>query len=167
MTLKTIFYIILFFAFNSLFAQNNVNDSLHNGHGHEHEHHKNEMGIANSPVYLLHEKNFCYGLHIHYIRNINNSKLGLGLGFERIFDEHKHNTFGLVAKYRIIDELSFIVSPGIMLEDENLNKINFALHLETEYEFDIDPFCIGPVVGCAFDSEDIHISIGVHFGVVF
>ncbi|MBI5540623.1 MAG: hypothetical protein HY951_11230 [Bacteroidia bacterium] len=165
MRLKSLFYIFLFFAFNNIYAQNHVTDSLHNEH--DHGSHKNELGIANSPVYLLHEKNFCYGLHIHYLRNISDSRFGFGFGFERIFDEHKHNTFGLVAKYMVIDELSFNISPGIMLEDENLKKINFALHLETEYEFDIDPFCIGPVVECAFDAEDIHLSIGLHFGIVF
>ena len=147
---------------NNINAQSNNNDSLLTD-----KNHKNEIGIANSPVFLISEKNFCYGLHIHYIRNINNSKFGLGLGFERIFDEHKHNTFGLVATYAIIDKLTLNVSPGIMLEDENMKKANFAIHLETAYEFEIKNICIGPVFETAFDSEDIHVSLGLHLGIDF
>ena len=166
--LKIFFYTFLFFcALNNITAQSNNNDSLHTDKNHNPDSHKNEIGIANSLVFLTKEKNFCYGLHIHYIRNINNSKFGLGLGFERIFDEHKHNTFGIVATYALIDKLTLNVSPGIMLEDENMKKANFAVHIETAYEFEIKNICIGPIFETAFDSEDIHLSLGLHLGIDF
>lgn len=107
----------------NIFAQTTEHSAEHLDN---HEHHKNEIGVANSPVYFLKENVFAYGLHIHYVRNITKSKFGLGLGFERIFDEHKHNTIGLVATYRPIEKLSFNISPGLTIEDDN-PKANFAL----------------------------------------
>jgi len=129
-----------------------------------HDHHKNEIGVANSPTYFLKEKVFAYGLHCHYVRNI--SKFGIGLGYERIFDEHKHNTFGLVGTYRPIEKLSFNVSPGLTVEDKS-SEVNFALHLETAYEFEVMNFHIGPAFEFAYDPEDYHLSLGLHIGYGF
>lgn len=134
-------------------------------HTNNHEHHKNEIGIANSPVYFIKEKVFAYGLHFHYVRNIPKTKFGFGLGYERIFDEHKHNTFGLVGTYRPIENLSFNVSPGLTFEDNKTT--NFALHLESSYEFEIRNFHIGPAFEFAYDPEDYHISLGLHIGYGF
>lgn len=134
---------------------------------HNHAHHKNEIGVANAPVFFTKEKTWSYGLHIHYIRNIKESKFGLGAGFERIFDTHGHNTVGLAAKYIPVDKLSFIVSPGITFEDENPESPHFALHVETAYEFEIRDFHLGPVFEFAYDTEDIHISLGLHLGIGF
>ena len=144
---------------SNIFAQSS--EDLHN-----HEHHSNEIGAANSLVYFVQEKVFSYGLHIHYVRNIPKSKFGIGLGYERIFDEHGHNTIGLVGAYRPIENLSFSVSPGLSFEDGD-QEISFALHLETAYEFEIKNFHIGPAIEFAYDPKDIHISIGVHIGYGF
>ncbi len=133
---------------------------------HSHEHHKNEIGIANSAVYFVKEKEFAYGLHLHYVRNIPKTKFGLGLGYERIFDEHGHNTIGIVAAYRPIENLNLQLSPGLAFED-NESEVGFALHFETSYEFEINNFHIGPSVEFAYDPEDIHISIGIHIGYGF
>jgi len=132
----------------------------------EHDHHKNEIGIANAPVYFVKEQVFSYGLHVHYIRNIPNSKFGIGFGFEKIFDAHNHKTFGLVTTYRITDEISLNLSPGLTFEDGN-SKGDFALHIETSYEFELSDFHIGPVLEFAYDPEDIHISLGLHVGYGF
>jgi hypothetical protein len=150
-----------FFAL-TVFGQTKAENKLIDNH----EHHKNEIGIANSPVYFIKEKVFAYGLHFHYVRNIPKSKFGLGVGYERIFDEHKHNTFGLVGTYRPIENLSFNVSPGLTFEDGN-KTANFALHLETSYEFEINAFHIGPAFEFAYDPEDFHISLGLHIGYGF
>ena len=131
-----------------------------------HEHHKNEIGVANSLVYFVQEKVFAYGLHIHYVRNIPKSKFGIGLGYERIFDEHKHNTIGFVAAYRPIENLSFNVSPGLSFEDGG-EELGFAMHLETSYEFEIKNFHLGPAFEFAYDPRDIHISLGIHIGYGF
>jgi hypothetical protein len=127
----------------------------HDGHDHEseHEHHKNEIGIANSPVYFVKEKEFSYGLHLHYVHAISNSKFGIGLGYERIFDEHQHNTIGLVLGYRPVDRLNVNLSPGVTFE-ANGQEVKFALHAETAYEFELGNFHIGPAFEIAYDPED-------------
>ena len=163
MKLKPLLTLVLTVLSLNLPAQKNENSEkdLDN-----HEHHKNEIGIANSSVYFLKEKVFAYGLHIHYVRNIPNSNFGLGIGYERVFDEHKHNTFGIVARYRPIEKLNLSLSPGLAFEDRN-SKPNFALHAETSYEFEIKNIHIGPALEFAYEPEDFHISLGIHLGYGF
>lgn len=161
--MKTFLTTLIILCSLTIFGQTKNVDNKNNDN---HEHHKNEIGIANSPVYFIKEKVFAYGLHFHYVRNIPKTKFGLGLGYERIFDEHKHNTFGLVGTYRPIENLSFNVSPGFTFEDGN-KTTNFALHVETSYEFEIKNFHIGPAFEFAYDPEDYHISLGLHIGYVF
>ena len=141
-----------------------------NDHKHTDDHHsehKNEIGIANSPVYFVKAQEFSYGLHLHYVRNIGASKFGMGLGYERIFDAHGHNTIGLVLGYRPIHQLAFMVSPGVTAEDGELDTPGFALHAETSYEFEIGNLHVGPLLEVAYDPEDIHISLGLHLGIGF
>ena len=147
-----------------LFSQEEHDHEDHEG-GH-HFHHKNEIGIANAPVYFVKEKSISYGLHLHYVRTLGESKFGLGLGFERIFDDHGHNTIGIVTAYRPIDQWCINLSPGVSIED-NSPDVLFALHVETSYEFEINNFHIGPVLEFAYDPEDIHISLGLHIGLGF
>jgi len=169
MTFRILLSILLLCFTGQLNAQDNQPDTAnHKDHkSHKHDHHKNEIGIANAPVFFVKEKTFSYGLHLHYIRNIKETKFGFGAGFERIFDEHGHNTFGLVACYRPVDKLSLILSPGITLEDMNPTEPNFALHVETAYEFEINNIHLGPVFEFAYDPEDFHISFGLHIGYGF
>jgi hypothetical protein len=148
-------------VFNAFAQADSGND---HDHGH-HSHHHNEIAIANSVVYLLTEKDIAYGLHIHYTRILIGS-LGLGVGYEKIFDDHKHNTIGVIVNYRIKDNLSFAVSPGIAFsKDERKGKL--ALHLESAYEFQIKNFHLGPSVEYSFDSDEQHLSIGLHLGYGF
>ncbi len=130
--------------------------------------HKNEIGIANAPVYFLNEKEFTYGFHFHYIRNIQNSLFGIGIGYERIFDEHQHQTIGIVGSYRI-GYFIFNIAPGITFEKEEgiETEILFAAHFEVAYEWDIGNFHIGPVAEIAYDPEDIHMALGLHVGYGF
>lgn len=134
---------------------------------HHHHHHTNELGIANAPVYFVNEKELAYGLHLHYIRMKPHSPFGIGLGYERIFDDHGHNTFGIVGSYRPADRLVINLSPGITFEDGESDHSAFALHFETSYEWEINNFHIGPVLEVAYDPEDIHISLGLHIGIGF
>lgn len=157
-------FIIIITIFITGFASNSVAQTRE--HPDDHDHHKNEIGVANSAVYFVKEQVFAYGLHMHFVRRISKSKFGIGLGYERIFDEHKHNTIGLVATYRPIARLNLNVSPGLTFEDKN-SMLNFALHLETSYEFEINNFHIGPALEFAFDPEDYHISLGLHIGYGF
>lgn len=134
---------------------------------HKHEHPQNEFGIANSLVYFTKEKEVAYGLHVHLLRTLGHSKFGYGIAYERVFDEHKHNTIGLAATYRPIDALQIALSPGITFEGDHPSEIKFAFHAETSYEFEIGKFHVGPLLEIAFDPEDIHISMGLHIGLGF
>lgn len=151
--------VILVFG-GSLLAQN----TIHKDH---HHNFKNEIGMANSPVYFAKEGELAYGLHLHYVRKIKESKFGIGLGYERIFDEHKHNTFGIVGSYRPIDHLAIQLSPGITFEDHESEHINFAMHIEAVYEFELGQLHLGPLLEFAYDPEDYHISLGLHIGYGF
>ncbi len=131
-----------------------------------HEHSKNEIGISISPAYFVKENVMTFAMHIHYTRNIPNTKFGIGISFERIVLAPKHNTFGLVFAYRPIERLSFTLSPGITFEDNNSDSL-FAMHIETAYEFDLGSFHIGPAFEFAYDPNDYHLSLGIHVGYGF
>lgn len=141
----------------------NAQDKKYPSHSDHHDH-RNEIGIANSTVYFIDEKQLSYGLHFHYVYNL--SHFGFGLGFEKIFDEHKHNSIGFLCNYRPIDNLSLNISPGVSFEDKR-KELNFALHFEVLYEFFINNIHLGPVLELAYDKDDYHISTGLHIGIGF
>jgi hypothetical protein len=149
---------ILFFINKLLFAQTN------NAKPHEHT---NEIGLSNAPVYFVKEKTFTYGLHLHYVHSIPNSKFGLGLGYEHIFDKHKHTTYGIVAAYQPREAWTINLSPGITVEENNYSVLKFSTHLETSYEWEYKNFHYGPAFEIAYDPEDIHLSLGLHIGFGF
>lgn len=160
MMIKSIFFLLFLAISVTVTAQE------HGHEEHEHDHHRHEIGIGNSPVYFVNEKTLAYGLHLHFIYNIPDSKFGMGLGYERIFDEHRHNTMGVVANYRPVENLSLSLSPGLAFEGGS-SESKFALHFETAYEFELRNFHLGPVAEVAYDQEDVHISLGVHVGIGF
>ena len=98
---------------------------------------------------------------------MNHSKFGVGVGYERIFDDHKHTTWGIVGTYRQIDEWSINLSPGITYENLQTDDQAYSLHIETSYEFEFKWLHIGPVLEFAYEPEDIQISLGVYMGFVF
>ena len=59
------------------------------------------------------------------------------------------------------------VSPGLTFEEREPDMLNFALHLEASYEFEIGDLHIGPVIEYAYDTEDQHLSLGLHVGIGF
>ncbi len=131
-----------------------------------HEHSKNEIGISISPAYFVKENVMTFAMHIHYTRNIPETKFGIGVSFERIFLAPKHSTFGLVLAYRPIEKLSFTLSPGVTFEDDDTATL-FAMHIETAYEFELGSFHIGPAFEFAYDPNDYHLSLGIHVGYGF
>jgi hypothetical protein len=158
--MKTLYILVLLALTQTLTAQSpdrHVNS----------DNHKNELGIANSPIYIINEKEFAYGLHAHYIRSFKETRFGIGVGFERIFDEHKHNTIGVILSYAPIEHLALSLSPGITFNENNASDLHFGLHLETLYEFEIGIFHIGPVAEFAYSIDDYHVSLGVHLGFGF
>lgn len=151
-------------------------EEIHDTHGHNHDqehihdehakHHRYEFGIANSLVYFSSEKEFGYGLHLHFVYHVF-EKMGIGLGYEKIFDEHRHNSLGIAFIYRPIHRLNLNFSPGMAFEGPKFEEPRLALHFETSYEFDFYGTHLGPTFEIAWDQEDIHFSLGIHFGLGF
>jgi hypothetical protein len=136
----------------------------HDDHRHTHSH---EIGIVNAPVYFLNEKELSYAFHVHYTYFLPQSPIGVGLGFEKIFDEHSHNALTVNFNYELFEHLNIDVAPGIMFEGSAIGDSRFTIHFETFYEFEIGDFHIGPSAEFAYDPEDLHLSMGLHLGFVF
>ncbi|WP_297091523.1 hypothetical protein [uncultured Draconibacterium sp.] len=167
--MKYRFYTMLLALVAVFFSyQSNAQDSHGHTHDHDHQHHshthKTEIGIGNSLVYFTGEKELSYGLHVHVVRNISHSKFGVGLAYERIFDEHKHNTFGIVGSYTPVERLHFALTPGIAFEGSDWDEKNFALHFETAYDLQLGDLHFGPMAEVGYNFEHVHLSLGVHIG---
>lgn len=132
-----------------------------------HSNYKNEVAISNNLVFLGLEKELAFGIHFHYLRSIGETKFSSGLGYERVFDEHRHNTISLAGSYRPFHELVLLVSPGIAFEDQMYRQIELAIHIEAGYEIEIKHFHLGPFLGFAFIPGDYHVSLGLHLGYGF
>lgn len=134
---------------------------------HEHSHSRNEVAVSNNLVFLGMDQELAYGVHLHYLRSIRETRFGTGLGYERIFDEHGHNTINVTGSYSLFHELVLMMSPGITFDDHSNGNIDFSIHLEAGYEFEINHLHLGPVLGFAFIPGDYHISLGLHLGYDF
>jgi len=134
---------------------------------HQHDHHSHEIAVAATAVYLIGEKEFAPGYHAHYLYNIPHSKFGMGVGYERISDDHDHQIIGIVANYQPIEHVNLSLSPGVLFSGQNQSSIKFAIHAEASYEFEIKNFHLGPVAGVAFSPGDQHIGFGIHLGYGF
>lgn len=134
---------------------------------HEHNHNKHEIGTSISPVWHSNESGAELGLHVHYVYTFPHSKFGVVGSYERIFDEHKHNFIGIGASYRPIPRLSFSFSPGVAFEGEDKDHKEFAMHMETVYEFELGFLHLGPMLEAAYHPEAWHFSAGIHLGVAW
>ena len=153
--------ILLIFAL--LFATK-ANAGDHDEHHHGHEHGSLEAGLSNTLVYSLSEQHFAYGLHVHSIYTFAESSFALGLGYELVAGEHIHHTVGPVLCYRPTDPLNLCVAPGATFGED---EIFFTAHTEITYEFNIYGLHLGPTMGFAYSEEDMHLSLGLHTGIVF
>ncbi len=132
-----------------------------------HDHHKNEIGVANMPAYFFAQEKIYYAIHLHYVRKIKESKFGLGLAYEKIFDPNNHHTFSAVVAYNPVGNWVVNLSPGMTIEGANREQ-RFSIHGETSYEFELgEHFHIGPLLELAYDIEDWHLSLGLHIGFGF
>lgn len=156
----------LLFASVFLFAQENQN-SEYEVHEHEHAHDSHEFGVSVSPVYFIKEQELSGAVHLHYTYNIPETKFGFGLAYEHIFDDHKHNFFGVEGVFRPVHPWSVSVTPGVTYEGKNFDEKEFAVHFETAYEFELSNVHLGPALEFAYHSEDFHISLGLHLGFGF
>jgi hypothetical protein len=159
-------FLSLIFIFSSFLVYSQ--DQNFQDEHHHHEHPKNEIGFSNNIVFNTHENEFAYGVHLHFVRTIGKSdKFGLGLGYERIFDDHKHNSANLLFIYRPVDYLSINLAPGVVWLDEESNSVKPSMHIEGLYEWQLGNFHLGPLVGIAFNTEDFHASLGLHLAIGF
>ncbi len=169
--------IILLISIVSFGQEHDHDDHNHEGHEHSSHGHKNEISAAIGLVPIPAENEVTLGLHLHYIKGLGEKQqFGVGLGFETIFDEHKHYTFSVVGLWRVYKGLSFTYAPGIMFykphEDvghsgEEHYEAQFAQHFEFAYEFMVGNFHIGPMVEVGVEQLGVHYMAGVHFGIAF
>ena len=163
MNQKILNTLLLIFISFTAFAQNNSNTK----DAHHHDHHKNEVGIGYSPVYQTSEKEIVNSIHLHYLRNISDSRFNLGLGYEKIFSDHNHDMVNFIGSAMVSDHLSFSLAPGLVLENSKFDDVKFALHFELFYEFEFENFHVGPMAGYSLSKEDNHIGAGIHLGYIF
>lgn len=138
----------------------------HHAH-HGHDGGSLEIGLSNSFVYDLGEGEGAYGVHMHSTYIFDESPFALGLGYEVIFGHHLHQSLGLVGCYRPLDSMALCVIPGVVLPTDEEDALDFVIHVEATYEMSLRGVHIGPTIGFAQDSEDSHLSVGVHTGVEF
>lgn len=127
-----------------------------------------EIGISNGVVYTFSEEKFTYGVHLHFIKkDVISRKIGFGVGYEAIFDEHGHNALSVILHYTPVEHFSMNISPGIVFIKSEPDQSRFALHTEFIYDFIIGVFHIGPLIGAAVNPEDLHASVGLHMAIDF
>lgn len=135
---------------------------------HTHTHEREEIGVSSGAVYLINDKEWVYGMHVHYVyRAFNNQKFGVGFGYEHLFDEHKHDFVGIIGAYSPIQDLTFSVSPGITIEGEESKESTFTTHFECVYEFKVKSFHIGPEIDLSYSSHHSHVGAGIHIAYGF
>lgn len=127
--------------------------------------HRLEIGIAPGLAYLPADSAVTAGLHLHVVAALPDSRWGLGLGLERLFDDHGHTTLSAVVQLRLIAGWSVIVAPGVTFEDGEWSSPGPSVHFETVYEFTFGAFHIGPSLEFAIDLEETHLTLGLHLGV--
>ena len=129
--------------------------------------HRFELGLAPGLVYLVSESEFTAGLHLHLVATAWDSSWSFGVGYERLFDEHAHNTMSAVVQYRLTNSWNVIIAPGFTFRDEDPAAVDPSVHVETAYEFIIGEFHAGPSLELAVDPDDVHLTAGVHLGLGF
>jgi len=163
-----IFLLSILISQNGVVAQHHEHsDDPHKHSDQLHAHPNNEIGLGNYLSYLAGEQEFAYGLHIHYQRSLEDSRFGAGIGYEQIFDEHRHRSLVLIGTYRPASHLILSLAPGILFGNQENPGIRFALHTEAVYEFEIDNFHLGPALEVATTFNEYHISVGLHFAFTF
>jgi len=157
--------LMLFLSGPALLAQDHNHD--HDQSDHQHVHPKNEIGLGNYLSFLAGENQWAYSLHIHYLRFFEETRLGAGIGYEQIFDEHGHQSVTVVGAYRLSSPLVLSVAPGILFGNPDHPEARFVMHLEAVYEFQLGSFHLGPALEFATTFEEYHVGAGLHVALAF
>ena len=166
--MKKILTLLLIFPLFCFSQHNHDDDHSHEAHAHENEF---AIGIGFIPK---HEN--AVGIHSHYIKGIGlNNKLGAGISFETILDDHAHHSLSLISLYRFDFGITIAYAAGILRvsEEETHNdheestQYQFAQHLEFAYEIPVGELHVGPQIDIGIEEEGIHYMFGVHLGIDF
>lgn len=144
---------------------------MENEHHHHHGH-AYELSLSLGLAHLKDEGDNAIGSHIHMLRRLGSGneleRISIGFGIEYIHTEHIHLSFLGTLSYNPIAALIVDISPGMLISEHNSKEeIQYITHLELTYEFDLDTFGLGPVVGMIFSDNEQHYMIGIHFGKGF
>jgi hypothetical protein len=150
---------------NGILAQHHEHDHDHSEHHQKHP--KNEIGLGNYLSYLAGEKEIAYSMHIHYLRAFEETRLGAGIGYEHIFDEHGHQSLTVIGTYRITSPLIFSLAPGIIFRNPENPAARFVLHMEVTYEIEVGSFHLGPSLEFATTFDEYHMGLGLHVAWAF
>ena len=130
----------------------------------EHSHNHNfELGTMVGPAYLLEEGHWVGSFHTHGVWFIPESPVGLGLGYERLIGGHAHDTLSIVANFHVWNGFILGLAPGITFDD---GDVSASFHIETGFAFEVDSLHIGPMFEVALDKHDIHMTPGLHIGML-
>jgi len=146
------------------FSQHNHDEE---NHSHADHSHNNEFAIGIG-IIPIHENSI--GFHSHYIKGIGlKNKIGAGISFETILDDHAHHSFSLIGLYRFDFGFTIAYAAGILRvsENEGDSELQFAQHLEFAYEIPIGELHIGPQIDVGIEEEGIHYMFGLHMGIDF
>jgi hypothetical protein len=90
--------------------------------------------------------------------------VGVGIGAEAIFDEHKHYVVFLTVPFHPTRELTFKLAPGVMFIDKEGWESRFAVHFGISYEFELEKIFLAPALELGIAGDDVHLLLGLHFG---
>ena len=133
---------------------------------HEHEEHNHHIGFLVGPVYNTTEKSFSPGIGVEYERLLPfwDHLLGIGVGAEAIFDEHKHYVVFMMFPFHPTRELTLKFAPGMMFIDKEGWESHLAVHFGISYEFELNSFFLAPAFEIGAAGDDVHLMLGLHFG---
>ena len=155
------------FLLSFLLWQNGILAQHQEHSDHLHAHPENEIGLGNYLSYLAGEQEFAFGLHVHYLRSLGDSRFGAGIGFEQLFSEHRHQSLTIIGTYSITSPLMLSLAPGILFGNPEHPANRFVLHTELIYEFHIGNFHLGPALEFATTFDEYHIGLGLHVALAF
>jgi len=153
--------LLLIFSILPIFCLSQHNhDDTHDLHTHDNEF---AIGIGFIPK---HEN--AIGIHSHYIKGIGlNNKLGAGISFETILDDHAHHSLSLISLYRFDFGITVAYAAGILKVSQDVTEYQFAQHVELAYEIPFGELHVGPQIDVGIEDEGIHYMFGVHLGIDF
>ena len=153
--------LLLIFSILPIFCLSQHNhDDTHDLHTHD-----NEFAIG---IGFIPKHQNAIGIHSHYIKGIGlNNKLGAGISFETILDDHAHHSLSLISLYRFDFGITVAYAAGILKVSQDVTEYQFAQHVELAYEIPFGELHVGPQIDVGIEDEGIHYMFGVHLGIDF